>query len=93
MPTLKVAHIREQGQDLIIVPLDRSFEFRSEEEQYETLADIQHAATSAGLRGKVVPVWPSGSRLKFIAPQPWHPFLRSINLTFVRANLNRSLSW
>ena len=25
MPTLKIAHVREQGRDIIIVPLERSF--------------------------------------------------------------------
>ncbi len=33
MPRLKVAHLREQGQDMIIVPLDRTFGSQSRHDQ------------------------------------------------------------
>lgn len=94
MPTFKVAHLREQGVDLIIVPLDPSFAGRKREEQDSAIRDLQMSATLAGLNGDVVPVWDSGQgRMGFIAPVPYHPYFRSINLAFVEVNLNREIYW
>lgn len=91
--TFKIAHLREQGQDIIIVPLDRSFGLKTKQEQGETVEAIQACAMSAGLRGTVVPVWDSGGgRMAFIAPTPWHPFFRSLTLRQVASNLNRTLT-
>lgn len=89
MPRLKVAHLREQGQDMILVPVNDNFAHRSERDQAETLDQIQRVATSAGLRGSVAALWNGG----FIGPRPWHPFLKSVNLRWVMSQVNRELSW
>lgn len=93
MTTLKVAHIREQGQDMIIAPLSNSFDHKTPTQQTAAVAEIQRAANSAGLRGTVVVAWESGGRMKFIGPRPWHPFLRSLSMYHIQANLNRTLTW
>ncbi len=93
MPSFDVAHIREQGVDVIIVPLDSSFGSKSQSDQNAAIAELQARATSAGLAGTVVPVWDSGGRMAFIAPPNWHPFFQSINLAHVFANINRKLYW
>jgi hypothetical protein len=94
MPRLKVAHLREQEQDVIIVPLDRAFGSQSCQDQDDAITEIQLHGHAAGLAGIVVPVWDGGGgRMAFIAPAPWHPFFRSINPRFVAMNLNRELSW
>lgn len=93
MPTLRVAHIRQQGQDMIIAPLDHSFEAKSQDNQDSVISEIEAVAHSAGLRGSAVVVWQSGGRMKFIAPTPWHPFFRSINWRWLMANLNQTLTW
>jgi hypothetical protein len=78
MPKYKVAHIKEQGQDMIIVPVDSSFGNKSQEEQNEITFMLQKCATSAGLAGTVVPVWDKGGgRMAFLAPEPWHPFFKT----------------
>ncbi|MER8921687.1 hypothetical protein [Mesorhizobium sp. M0802] len=75
MTKLKIAHIHEQGQDMIIAPLDGSFDHKTSSQQQALIAEIQLAAGSAGLKGTVVPVWIAGSgKIKFIAPGPWHSF-------------------
>lgn len=93
MPQLDVAHVRQQGQDMIIVPLDRSFDLKSLGDQQATADQIQLATNSAGLPGAVAVVWPSGSDMKFIAPKLLHPFFQTIDIEWVLANLNRSLTW
>jgi len=94
MPRLKVAHLREQGQDMIIIPLDPSFGDKMEQDKVAIVEDLQLHANAAGLRGTVVPVWDSdGGRMAFIAPRPWHPFFSGLNLFVVHRNLNREISW
>ncbi|MBC7953296.1 MAG: hypothetical protein H7Z12_15930 [Rhodospirillaceae bacterium] len=94
MPKLAIAHLREQGQDMVIVPLDSHFRYKTEDDQREIIEEIQEASMTAGLAGIVVPVWDNGGgRMGFIAPRNWHPFFKSINLRVVQANINKELSW
>ncbi len=94
MPTLKVAHLRQQGVDLVIAPLDRDFGNKTRQDQREIVNEIQVRSRSAGLAGTVVPVWDNGGgRMAFIAPNHWHAFFRSLNLHTVWANVNKELSW
>lgn len=92
MTRIPIAHIREQGQDIIIVPLDRSFEFKTRDEQGGITQTLQYTASAAGLAGTVVPVWDSGGgRMAFIAPVQWHRFFQSLSLPAVASLLNREL--
>lgn len=94
MPKFKVAHVREQGVDLIIIPLDHSFRYKTDDEQREVINELQLRANAAGLAGTVVPVWDGGGgRMTFIAPQAWHPFFRSITLQRVALSINKEVSW
>jgi hypothetical protein len=92
MATYDIAHIREQGIDLIIVLVDPAFGFESPGEQQQIVAVLQECATQAGLAGTVIPVWDAGAgRIGFLAPQNWLSFFSSIDLTFVIRNINRKL--
>ena len=93
MPTFQVAHLRRDGQDVIIVPVDRSFGKRSPAEQARIQEAFQRSAASVDIPGVVVPVWEDASgRMAFRAPPPWHEFLKSIDMVYVATALNRSLS-
>jgi hypothetical protein len=93
MPKYRVAHVNQQGQDMIIFPLEPSFGMKSITEQAEMLQDLEMRAHGAGLAGNAVIVWEQGKRLYFIGPKPWHPFLSSIGMRWVLAQVNRELSW
>lgn len=94
MTTLDVAHVREQGIDMIIVPLDHSFNHKTSAQQNAARTEIQARANSAGLRGAVALVWDAGGgRTAFLAPTNWQRFFQSVNLRWVMAKLNRELSW
>jgi hypothetical protein len=94
MPRFKVAHIHEQGNDMIIIPLESSFGSKSSSDQQLAIGDLQLRARTAGLAGIVVPVWDSGGgRMSFIAPHQWHSFFGSLNLRWVFGNINRELYW
>lgn len=92
MNKFKIAHINEQGQQMIIVPLDSAFDRQSTSAQHATVDALQVASRSAGLAGTVVPVWLSGNSMKFIAPAPWHPFFRTLAWNSVMASVNKELT-
>ena len=92
MPTFQVAHLRRDGQDVIIVPVDRSFGQRSPAEQARLQEAVQRSAAAARIPGCVVPVWEDASgRMAFRAPPPWHEFLKTIDMVYVATALNRKL--
>jgi hypothetical protein len=94
MRRYKVAHLREQGQDMIIVPLDPSFGRQTSQDQEQMIAELQMHARTTGLMGIVVPVWDGGGgRMDFKAPLQWHQYFKSINLPFIATNINTELYW
>jgi len=94
VPHFKVAHIREQGVDLIIIPVDDMFRLKSSTDQNGVRDEFQLRANAAELAGTVVLVWEAGGNLMgFLAPNSFHPYFRSLNLPFVWQNVNRELSW
>jgi hypothetical protein len=93
MPTFQVAHLRREGQDIVIVPVDRSFGKRSPAEQARIQEAFQRSAAAAAIPGVVVPVWEDAAgTMAFRAPPLWHEFLKSIDMVYVATALNRSLS-
>jgi hypothetical protein len=49
MPRFKVAHLREQGQDMIIVPLDSGFGSKIRHDQDSIIGELQIRAHAARL--------------------------------------------
>ena len=92
MAQYKIAHLREQGQDMIIIPLDNSFEHKTQHDQDAIIESLQACAMSAGLAGRVVVVWRVGSRHKFIAPPQWQSFFKTLPWNTIIANLNKTLT-
>jgi len=93
MTQLDIAHIREQGQDMIIVPLDSNYGHKSESEQNSIRASLQHCAGGAGLRGTVVTVWDAGrGQMGFLAPPAWQAFFSGLSLHTVHRSLNKTLT-
>jgi hypothetical protein len=94
MPTFHLAHIKEQGVELMIIPLAQAFRHKTGADRSAILSELQRRATAAGLSGRVVPVWDSGGgQMSFLAPRNWRPFFQNISLSYVYQHLNRTLSW
>lgn len=89
MPRYKVAHIREQGQDMILVPVDHTFASQPAATQQAFVAEFQRRVITASLSGIVCVVWPGG----FWAPVAWHAFFRSVSVQMVWAWVNREVWW
>ncbi|CAM4027584.1 hypothetical protein [Vibrio neonatus] len=90
--TYEIAHIKEQGQDMIIIPVSSKVHSMSEQQRNELSQSFQYYANDAGLAGKVCLVWEFGNRFNFLAPRPWHPFFKSINMHIVASNINKKLT-
>ena len=91
--TFDIAHIREQGNDLIMVIVPTKFDRYATSDKQLVSASLQKCSKEARISGKVVLVWnkPNGS-MGFFGPTPWHPFLKSINMRWVKARVNKELS-
>ena len=92
MAVYKIAHIRERGQDMIIVPLDSQFHYRTAQEKESFRLALGRCAANAGLKGTVCLVWTYGSRLYSISPPPWHPFFKTVSMAFIARNINKNLT-
>lgn len=93
MPSFDVAYVREQGQNMLLFPLNRSFAHKSSAEQHSILQELEERAHGAGLAGRAVAVWESGGRTYTIGPKLWAGFLRSLSMRAVLASVNRKISW
>jgi hypothetical protein len=93
MPTYRVAHVNEQGADLIIIPLDSSFGNQTTSQQTAEIAEFQSRARMAGLRGIVVPVWIDGPEMKLIAPPVLWPFFQGVQYQEILQWLNMEIVW
>lgn len=87
-----VAHVREQGQDMIVFPLNSQVQYRSDQERSQMMYALQMCASSAGLAGTVVMMWEANGRTMFMAPPQWHRFFSSVNMLWVAKNVNKKLS-
>ena len=93
MPTVKVAHIREQGQNMLLFPLDSSFGRKTSAEQQSILMELENRAHAAGLAGRAAVFWESAGRTNSLGPKLWSSFLRSMSMRRVLASVNKSVSW
>ena len=93
MPSLKAAHIREQGQNMIIFPLDHTFGHKSDRDRSLALNELEQRARASGLAGRAVAFWESANRTHFIGPRPWHPFLGGLSMRDVMASVNMEINW
>jgi hypothetical protein len=93
MPSIPVAHLHEQGQDMVIVIMDKGFAGAPPQRQEATISQLQALAKLNGLKGTIAMVWDEGGRMNYLVPQPWHDFFRSITLDDIRARINAEIRW
>ncbi len=93
MPSIKVAQLQEQGQDMVIVIMDSAFARASPTQQEATIGQLQSLSNGSGLKGTVAMVWDVDGKMDYLVPQPWHEFFRSLTLDDVRSRINAEISW
>ncbi len=94
MPRFEVACINEEGEDLIIVPLEPSFSKRTPKDREKAIDELQERANHAGLPGTVLAVWPGDDgALVYIAPRDWRQFCAGISYQWVLERVNSVFYW
>ena len=90
LTTFEIAHINEQGVNVVVVFVDAAVAHKSAEEQNVIAANLQRCAESANLAGSIAMVWPGG----FWAPSNQHAFFRSRGGSYaqLRLRINKNLS-
>jgi len=92
MQTYRVAHLHHQGHNVALIELDQTFQYQSLEQKQSALWSLQRSVAAAGLAGEVALVWEgSGGRTEFFTYQKWQVYCQSIDLNFVRYNVNKEL--
>lgn len=91
MIQLKIAHFQEQGQYLIVIPLDSSFHDKTASQREATLNALRASVLAAKLEGTVAVVWRSGHNRYFMAPEQWHDTLRRMPWHGIISRLNKTL--
>jgi hypothetical protein len=88
----EVAHIQEQGQDIIIVIVSPSFHSQDADTQMQIYTEIEACARSAQLGGGLVLVYNQGLRFAFYGPRLWHSFFQSVDKDWVASRINGKLT-
>lgn len=93
METFEIAHLNIQNVNVIIAFFSTNFDRKTPGEQHKIQAQLQFAASQAGLAGNLVPVWRDHfGRMKFIAPPQQHPFFSSSTYEDLALQINRTLT-
>lgn len=88
MQQFDVAHLREQGVDLIIVFVNEQVRYMTAHDRNSLVAALTICARSAGLAGVVVLVWPGG----FFGDHGVHAYFESVPYEFLVSNINKKLT-
>lgn len=91
--TYQVAHIQEQGQQVILIIVNSSFGRMGGSEQQQQYSLLQQCANKAGMAGTAALIWDAGSgRLGTYGPKEWQRFLQSLNPLTVQSSINKKLT-
>lgn len=93
MPNFKLAHVHEQGQNMLLFPLDGGFAHKTSAQQNAILRELEDRAHAAGLAGRAAVFWTIGNRTYSLGPPTWRNFLSSFSIQRVLASVNKSISW
>lgn len=88
----RVAHVRHQHSNMVIVIINPSFFYGSGNDQQRWFTAIQQCVRSVNLAGQTIVVTSDNGRFRFYGPNNWHSFLRTIDMNWVTSRVNKSLT-
>jgi len=88
----KIAHIREQGKDVILIPITNVNNELTNEKLNEIRRIFQTHAIQTKLSGDVCLVWEFNNKLCFLAPNQWKAFCTSLNMRIIKQYLNQEMT-
>jgi hypothetical protein len=90
--TYSIAHTRYRDSNMVIVISNANFFEQSDETQERWFTALKVCSRNANLAGQVIVVANVNRRLRFYGPKSWHSFLRTIDMAWVRARVNKELT-
>jgi hypothetical protein len=87
-----VAHTRHRDANMVIVVVNKSFFDESASTQEKWFTAVKACVREANLAGQTIVVAERNGRLLFYGPKSWHPFLKTIDMAWVRARINKELT-
>ena len=90
--TYSIAHTRYRDSNMVIVVSNANFFAQSDETQERWFTQLQVCSRNANLAGQVIVVANVNGRFRFYGPRSWHNFLRTLDMAWVRARINKELT-
>lgn len=90
--TYQIAHTRYKNTNMVMVITNKSFFYGSTAEQSRWFTAIQQCVRSSNLAGQTIVVSNDNNTFRFYGPKSWKPFLRTIDMAWARARLNKKLT-
>lgn len=87
-----VAHVKHQNSNMVIVVINPSFFRGSLGDQNRWFTDIEQCVRSVKLGGQALVVANDNGRFRFFGPKSWHNFLQTLDMNWVNARINKSLT-
>jgi hypothetical protein len=88
----RIAHTRQQDVNMVMVVTSPSFFSSGGNEQSRGYTALQSCVRGANLAGEVVLVADVNRRFMFYGPKRWDGYLRTLDMQWVNARLNKSLT-
>lgn len=88
----KIAHVKYQGNNMVLVWVNRNYFYASNQDQARWFTAIEQCVRSANLAGQSLLVTEDNGRFRFYGPNSWHNFMRTIDMNWVRARINKELT-
>ncbi len=90
--TYKIAHTRQKDVNMVVVVTGGSF-FNADSNAKERMwTAMRSCAKGANLAGEVVMVANVNGGFQFYGPKSWMNYLKTIDMTWVNARLNKNLT-
>ena len=90
--TYQIAHTKHQNSNMVILLVNKSFFYGTSSEQARWFTDYEQCARSANLAGQTIAVANDNGTFRYYGPKTWHKFLRTIDMSWVRARINKKLT-
>ena len=87
-----IAHTRQRDTNMVFVVLGSSFFSGDSNRQQRWYTSMQSCVRGANLAGEVVVVANVNGRFKYYGPKTWHNYLRTVDMAWVNARLNKKLT-
>jgi hypothetical protein len=87
-----IAHTRSRNADMVIIKVGPRFFEADLKTQARWYTDMQACVRGVKLAGTVVVVSTLNGRFKFYGPTSWHDFLRTIDMPWVNARVNKEMT-